>query len=130
MKKITLLIPLLVSLSSFAQLKPKAMISYAIPERYLKGETVLEMPALSVKSGLSYTYKFLTADFDNTFWVRDGRFAGFTPTHARFDIGIEARRGEIKLRLEHTCWHPVSTYNESVGGIYGGGTWVRLSYGY
>jgi len=130
MKKIVPLISLLVSIPALAQLKPKAMISYAFPERYLVGEAVLDMPSLSVKSGLSYTYEFLTADFDNTFWVKDGHGMTFNPVQAKFDLGIEARHGEIKLRLEHTCWHPVSTYNEMIGGIYGGGTWVRLSYGY
>ena len=130
MRNKLLLLSFFISLSSFAQLKPKAMISYAIPERYLIGETVLDMPALSVKSGLSYTYKFLTADFDNTFWVKGGHGMTFNPVQAKFDLGIEARHGEIKLRLEHTCCHPVSTYNEPIGGIYGGGTWVRLSYGY
>ena len=106
------------------------MISYAMHESYMMGETLLNMPALSVKSGLSYTYKFLTADFDNTFWVKDGHGMTFNPVQAKFDIGIEATQGNIKLRLSHTCWHPIASDGRVFDGIYGGCTKISLSYGY
>lgn len=131
LRKLLILASILCCSACGAQLKPKVMVSYAPYERYQIGTSeVLVLPQTSVRSGVSYTWRFLLADFDNTFWVSDGHGLAFTPTQAKFEVGIEARRGAVKLRLEHTCWHPVSSFETEVSGIYGGCTKVSLSYGY
>jgi len=130
-RKTMLIVALLLGSVCSAQLKQKVMVSYSPYEQYKIGLSApLRLPSLSVKSGMSYTWRFLTADFDNTFWVGDGRGATFTPVQSKFDIGLEAEYRKIKLRIDHTCWHPVSSWNTQINGIYGGRTKISLSYGY
>jgi len=130
MRNKLLLLSFFISLSSFAQLKPKAMISYAPSEEYSDGDAIVRMPNISVKSGLAYTWKFLTADFDNTFWVSKADGLMFAPIQARFDIGLEARMGQVRIRICHSCLHPVASDAVMPVGLYGACTKISLSYGY
>lgn len=114
-----------------AQIKPRIELAYCPREQYCINESgILTLPSFSVKSGISYTWKFLTADFDNTFWMQKDHGFLFAPTQAKFDIGLEARKGNIKIRFSHTCLHPVVISGRAVNGAYGGCTKLSLSYGY
>lgn len=131
MRTRTVFLMLLLCSGVSAQIKPRIELAYCPREQYCINESeLLTLPSFSVKSGISYTWRFLTADFDNTFWVKNGRGVTFNPTQAKFDIGIEARKGNIKIRFSHTCLHPVVISGRSVNGAYGGGTKITLSYGY
>jgi len=106
------------------------MASYSSNEAYKIGHSSIYLPQMSVKTGMSYTYKFLTADFDNTFWVNNVSTIKFQPIQSKFEIGLEARTGEFKIRMDHTCWHPVATDGQKLSGIYGGESKISVSYGY
>jgi hypothetical protein len=128
MKKLIFILAIL-STSISAQVKPKIMLNYGTENYKIKKEYLL-LPELSVKTGMSYDWKFLTASFDNTFWIKNFGTNGFTPTQSKFDTAITANYKKLKVMLTHTCWHPISTDNVSVTGIYGGGTLLSISYGY
>jgi hypothetical protein len=157
-KKILVVIALCMatSISVFAQLKPKVLISYDINPSYtiVQSQTVTtrspeiintttsdvqityKQPPIVIKYGLEYQYKHLSAYFDNTVYSKmKGNPApgNFSPQQVTFAIGVKCHiTRNIQFNYEHMCTHTVNVQASVIPTTRLTGCYDRftLSYGY
>ena len=139
MKKLIILAALLMtslSVSAQQQLKPKVAISYSTVDHFRLEDThgnqiTYNMPTITVRAGLEYRYKFVSVFYDNKFWCKPFRHGSFSPEEVHFSIGASVNiTKDIKVSVEHICWHSINSSGEKHVGLYGGNESVTISYGY
>ena len=139
MKKLIILAALLMtslSVSAQQQLKPKVAISYSTVDHFRLEDThgnqiTYNMPTITVRAGLEYRYKFVSVFYDNQFWCNPLEHGSFSPEEVHFSIGASVTiLKNIKISVEHTCWHSINSSGVKHTAMYGGNETVTLSYGY
>ncbi|MBV5348867.1 hypothetical protein JZU61_04325 [bacterium] len=146
MKAIALSVLLLLCASAFGQFKPRAAFDY-FPGTYhvrfvqsLPASTGLDEWATTknygsfrVRMGADYTYKRLTAYFDQYVYMDKSEGISFQPLQAEWYAGMKFRISDgLHLRFEHLCIHPILSSGSYITQIrmYGGYNMVSISYGY
>lgn len=136
--KIILIAAMMLSISNTnaQQLYPKVAIGYSVNDHIrledVDGNRVTyNMPTVTVRAGLEYRYKFVSVFYDNKFWCKPFRHGSFSPEEVHFSIGASVNiTKDIKVSIEHTCWHSINSSGEKHVGLYGGNETIMLSYGY
>ena len=117
-------------------LYPKASISYSLVDHIRLENTggnhiTYNLPDINVRTGLEYRYKRLSVFYDNQFWCNPLQHGSFSPEEVHFSIGASVTiLKNIKISVEHTCWHSINSSGIKHTALYGGNETITLSYGY
>jgi len=141
-----LLTCLLIGITAFGQLKPRASFDY-----FIGGYSTKNVKSLSTSTGMveadalmrygyfrtrigaEYTVNRLSLYFDNYLYMNKSINISFRPLQSEWYAGIKFKiYNSIHIKYEHLCIHPVISDGsyELQTRLYGGYDMVSISYGY
>lgn len=136
MRNLITLIALFFCLSAHAQFTPFAGLEL-FSGNSLVLEDYIHRTAIEYKQGdatliygLGYRYKDIELKTSAETSMYLDKVANYTPTHTEFKVSGAYYLDAFHFKIEHTCLHPLQTYEDIPVKIFGGYTKIGIYWNY